>query len=352
MASDNDKAILFNNSMKILVTGASGLVGDSIVEKLLSNGFEVYALGGANSKTDKFGEVVNFFKADITEYQNLAHIANFKNVDVVIHSAGLAHQIGNRKEKEFWKVNVLGTENVARLAADLRVKHFILISSVAVYGTKPANLKNNNAGTYKFGITEEAECQPQGFYARSKLESEKAAQNICDDNKIALTILRLTTVIGEGDRGNLARLIKAIDKKRFFWIGAGENFKSLIYKGDAAKACLKILRKTAGTEIFNVTAEPSTMKEIVSEIENNLGIKTPKFTISSKFLSKFFSLNKKFLRLKKLNQIEGILGKWISDDVFSGEKFKKIYGFQSETSIKEAIRRQVEHYKKNTKTKR
>ncbi len=334
--------------MKILVTGASGLVGGSIVEKLLRNNFEVYALGGANSKIGKFGEVINFFKADITEYQNLAHIANLKDVDVLIHSAGLAHQFENREEKEFWKVNVLGTENVARLAADLKVKHFILISSVAVYGIKPANLENNNVGNYKFGITEEAECQPQGFYARSKLESEKIAQSICVNNKIALTILRLTTVIGEEDRGNVARLIKAIDKRWFFWIGAGENFKSLIYKGDAAKACLKILRKTAGTEIFNVTAKPSTMKEIVSEIENNLGIKAPKIRIPSKILSDFF-INTKFLRLKKLNHIELILDKWISDDVFSGEKFKKIYGFQSETSNKEAIRRQVEHYKKNKK---
>ncbi len=118
--------------MKILVTGANGLVGGSIVEELLRNNFEVYALGGANSKIDKFGNESNFFKADITEYKNLAHLAKLKQVDVLIHSAGLAHQFENRKEQEFWKVNVLGTENVARLAANLRIKHFILISSVAV----------------------------------------------------------------------------------------------------------------------------------------------------------------------------------------------------------------------------
>jgi UDP-glucose 4-epimerase len=338
--------------MKILVTGASGLVGGTIVEELLRNSFEVYALVGANSKTNKFGGVKKIFKADITEYQNLAALASLENVDVIIHSAGLAHQFEDRTEKEFWKVNVLGTENVARLAVKLKVKHFILISSVAVYGKKPANLGLNNLAIYKFGITEEAVCQPQGFYAHSKLESEKAAQRICADSKIALTILRPAAVIGEEDRGNVARLIKAIDKKRFFWIGAGENFKSLIYKGDVAKACVKILRKTAGNEIFNVTAQPSTMKEIVSEIENNLGIKAPKFSISSKILSKCFLINTKFLRLKKLNQIEGILEKWLSEDVFSGEKFKKIYGFQTEISIKEAIRRQVEHYKKNKKNKK
>ena len=340
--------------MKILVTGASGLVGGTIVEELLRNSFEVYALVGANSnsKTNKFGEVKKIFKADITEYQNPAAFASLENVDVIIHSAGLAHQFGNQKEKEFWKVNVLGTENVARLAVDLKVKHFILISSVAVYGIKPANLEANTLAIYKFGITEESVCQPQGFYARSKLESEKAAQNICADNKIALTILRLATVIGEEDRGNVARLIKAIDKKRFFWIGAGENFKSLIYKGDVAKACVKILRKTAGNEIFNVTAEPLTMREIVSEIENNLGLKPSRISISAKILRNFFWLNTKILRIKKLEYVEGIVEKWLSDDVFSGEKIRKIYGFQTKTSVKDAIRRQVEHYKKNEKNEK
>ena len=327
------------------------MVGSSIVENLLSENFEVYALCRANSKIDEFRDILNVFKTDITKYQNLAHLANLENVDVLIHSAGLAHQFKNRKEEEFWRINVLGTENVARLAARLKVKHFILISSVAVYGVNPASL-DNNVENYKFGITEEAECQPQGFYARSKLESEKAAQNICADNKIALTILRLTTVIGEEDKGNVARLIKTIDKRRFYWVGRGENYKSLIYKGDAAKACVKILRKTAGAEIFNVTAEPFTIKEIVSEIEDNLGIKAPKFSIPSNILSKLFFINTKFLRSEKLNYVEENLNKWISDDVFSGEKFKKIYGFQAETPIKEAIRRQVENYMENKKTKR
>jgi nucleoside-diphosphate-sugar epimerase len=339
------------NAMKVLVTGASGLVGSSIVRELLKNSFEVYATSRTNSNIDKFGEIKKFFKVDITEYQNLATIGELENINVIIHSAGLAHQFENRTEKEFWKVNVLGTENVARLAVNLTVKHFILISSVAVYGTKPANLEKSNQRSYKFCVTEEAVCQPRGFYAQSKLGAEKVAQNICADNKIALTILRLTTVVGEEDRGNVARLIKTIDEKRFFWIGTGDNFKSLIYKGDVAKACLKILRKTAGDEIFNVTAKPTTMKEIVSEIENNLGLKATKFSIPVKLLRKLFFINTKFLKLKKLNHIEGILDKWLSDDVFSGEKFKKVYDFQTETSVKEAIRRQVDYYKKNKKKK-
>jgi len=335
--------------MKILVTGASGLVGGSIIEELLKNGFEVCALGGINSQTDKFKGVEIFLKTDITEYQTLAGAAKLEDVDVIIHAAGLAHQFGNREEKDFLKVNVLGTENVGRLAVELKVKHFILLSSVAVYGVNSVNVESNRSETRQVGITEDAACQPQGFYAQSKLESEKAAQNVCADNKIALTILRLATVIGEEDRGNVARLIRALDKRRFFWIGTGENSKSLVYKGDVAKACLKILGKNGGAEIFNVTAQPSTMKEIVSEIENGLGLKASKFSIPLEILRKFFLLNTRFLRLKKLNRVEETLNKWLSDDIFSGEKFKNVYGFQTETSVGEAIRRQVGRYKRNRK---
>ncbi len=94
------------------------------------------------------------------------------------------------------------------------------------------------------------------------------------------------------------------------------------------------------------------MKEIVSEIEKNLGLKATKFSIPVILLRKLFLINTRFLKLKKLNHIEEIIDKWLSDDVFSGEKFNKVYDFKTETSVKEAIRRQVDYYKKNKKTKR
>ncbi|MGC2235857.1 MAG: NAD-dependent epimerase/dehydratase family protein [Pyrinomonadaceae bacterium] len=323
--------------MKVLVTGATGFVGKAIVAGLIKGNFGVFCLGGLSKEnTDK---LPNFFKADIADTESLGALDGIKNLDVIIHSAGLAHQFGEVRKDDFWKINVEGTKNVARLGAELKIRHFILISSVAVYG----NVKKR--GDKKF-IDEKFLCEPGSIYAQSKLESEQAAIEICEQNNIPLTILRLSTVIGENDRGNTARLIEAIDKRLFVWIGKGENYKSLIYKNDVAGACLKILdKKTSKTEVFNVSAEPVLMKDVVSEISAALNKKVPGMHVSVKLLERVFRLNSKVFRLKRVFNLSETTQKWLSEDVYSGDKIASEYGFRAETPVSEAIRRQVEAYK-------
>lgn len=336
--------------MKVLVTGAGGFVGQAIVAELRQAGEEVFRLESPKAKSNENDVAENVFRADIGDCQNLIETVrsgNIETVDVVVHSAGLAHQFGRQCKEDFWRINVHGSENTARLAAVLKARHFILISSVAVYGErKQGKDKDAVAGMSKTGVTEIAECHPQSLYAQSKLEAENAVERICAENDIALTILRLATVIGEEDKGNVARLVGRIDQRLFVWIGGGENFKSLIYKGDAAQACLKVLGRTSGNEIFNVTGEPVKMKQVVSEISRNLGKPISGVRISPRLLNKIFSLNSKLFKIKKLDKLAATVEKWLSDDVFSGEKFSRVYGFQAETPIGEALRRQVEDYQK------
>lgn len=323
--------------MKVLVTGATGFIGKAIVSGLVKENFEVFCLGSL--KSENTGELPNFVRADIADFESVNSLEELKNFDAIIHSAGLAHQFGETSKEDFRKINVEGTKNIARLGAKLKVKHFILISSVSVYGNVKSNYENNL-------IDENSGCEPEGFYAQSKLESEKAAAEICEKNQIPLTILRLATVIGENDRGNTARLIRMIDKRIFVWIGTGKNYKSLIYKNDVAGACLKILdKKTNGTEIFNVSAEPVFMKDVVSEIETALNKKVPGIHLPVSLLKKGFKINSKIFRVKKISKLSETIDKWLSEDVFSSDKIASAYGFRAETPISEAIRRQVKAYK-------
>ena len=62
---------------------------------------------------------------------------------------------------------------------------------------------------------------------------------------VDLTILRMATLYGEGDPGNVARLMRAIDLGRFIWIGNGMNRKSLLHKEDAARASLEVAKTPA-----------------------------------------------------------------------------------------------------------
>jgi UDP-glucose 4-epimerase len=325
--------------MRILVTGASGFLGKAIVAELLRENFEVYGLGSLRTREGGGVDGPNFLRADITDRASLGRVESIGQVDVVIHAAGLAHQFGPTAAEKFRAVNVEGTRNVASLAARLNAVHFILISSVAVYG-------NSKLSTDGVLIEEDSACAPESVYAESKLESEKAAAETCAENSIGLTILRPATIIGENDRGNTARLIKAVDRRKFLWIGKGENRKSLIYKDDVAAACLSVLRqKTIRTEIFNVTAAPISMKEIVSEIALGLDRTIPKIVVPPGLLKSLFRVNEKSLKVGKIQKISGTIEKWLSDDVFSGEKIAREYGFRAATPIEEALRRQVASYR-------
>lgn len=324
--------------MNVLVTGANGFVGQAIVSELCGNSHEVFAVSRTNSENQNpnFVKSENYFRADITDKNEVRNIKPPEQIETVIHCAGLAHQFENVAKKDFWETNVAGTENILNLATSLKIKHFILISSVAVYG-----------GNFKDGdiINEDSECQPQDDYAESKLAGEQIARKICEEKGTMLTILRPATVIGEGDRGNFLRLIGAIDKKRFLWIGKGENRKSLIHKTDVAKACTIVLKKkNIETEIFNIAAEPLLMKEIVDEIALELNVKIPKFTIPLSLIQKIFSTNLKTLKNRKIEKLAQTIKKWTAEDVYSAEKLKKRYGFQAKVSAREAIKREVGWY--------
>ncbi len=299
--------------MKVLVTGASGFLGQSIVEEFLSNGVEVV---GA-SKTS--GQL----QVDITDEKSLIKLFNLKDVDTVIHSAGLAHQFGKTPRKKFFEVNAKGTENILNLSNRLKVKHFILISSVAVYGDN-SKLQISDAV-----FQEESECQPVGDYAQSKYEAETIAVKFCRRNSIKLTVLRPATIIGKGDKGNVSRLIMLIRNKRFFWIGKGKNLKSLIDKNDVAEACFLVFQNpNSELQVFNLTAKPLKMSEIVETIADESGVKIPKVYVPEMFA-------------KIIVKLSGTIKKWLSDDVFSGNRITEELGFTPQTEIKESLRKEV-----------
>jgi UDP-glucose 4-epimerase len=332
--------------MKVLVTGASGFVGKSVVSLLLRQNYEVITI--KNRREGNKENLGTEYRLDITKYDELEELERLENFSVVIHCAGLAHQFGKVRDEDFWRVNVVGTENIARLAVKLKTRQFILLSSVSVYGKVDENQKVK----IQEPIGEKSECRPSSFYAKSKLESERTATEICGSNKISLTILRLATVIGENDPGNMSRLIKIIDNRKFIWLGTGANQKSLIYKHDVAEACLQILenkRDDDDLEIFNITSEPIEMRDIVKEIGRGLDRKIPKPSIPEGFLRLIIWVNKKSLRLKLILKLSATVEKWLSEEVFSGESIARKYGFRPKTPIKEALKKQIQAYQSERK---
>lgn len=317
---------------RVLITGASGFLGSVLVRQALEEGLLVTA-------TDQISGAgitgVDFIAADILNPSSMSHI--FKNVDCVCHVAGLAHifNVSKLPHDIFYKINVLGTENVARAAARAGVKHFIFISSVSVYGG------------VALGKDEYSECHPEGPYAESKLLAEKCLIKLCENEKMDLTVLRLATLYGEGDPGNVGRMIGMMDKGRFLWIGNGGNRKSLLYKEDAARACLAVAKKhVSGINIYNVSAPSCTMREIVDGIADALG-KHPLPVRIPASLALLLSRHMSRIPSRRMAELHNTVKKWLAEDVYSTRRFEEAYGFQTKTSLADGLNREVEWYKNN-----
>jgi len=315
---------------RFLVTGANGFLGAEIFRQMQEAGLDVCA---TDCKPVAIIPGTNYFSADILEPESMKqHLGEFSSV---VHVAGLAHIFNKSKAKiaPFMAINETGTANVSRLAAQSGVKHFILISSVAVYGDR-SDGGVENSGT-----------DPQGSYAVSKYQAEQRAIEIAHSSGMALTILRLATLYGESDPGNVARLMRMIDHGRFFWIGNGSNRKSLLHREDAARACLlAVQRPAAGVNIYNVSGPPCTMREVVEGLAKALGRRMPSFGIPASLVRGIAGLLSG-VPISRWQNLGATAKKWLADDVLNGSKFVQWFHFQPRVSLPEGLRREVDWYR-------
>ncbi len=330
--------------MKVLVTGAGGFIGQEIVAELAVENHQVVALNRSSSVFENSPNI-EYLRGDITEASSLSKITKLRDLDVIVHAAGLAHQFGTTSREEFEAVNVRGTENVLQIGVECRIRHFILIGSTAVYGTSKTVADGDK---HPLAIDEESAPAPATLYAESKLAGEAACRRVCEQNAIPLTIFRLAPVIGENNVGNVARLIETIDRRRFVWIGGGRNLKSLIYKRDVARACATVLAaKRGGTEVFNLAAEPIRMADFVQQIAAELNKKILPAAIPAILPRTAFRLNEQSIKSKKIRRLSETVEKWLANDIYSAEKIARAYNFHPHTSISEAVSRQVKQYRIN-----
>jgi len=317
--------MITKTDLSVLVTGANGFLGAHVVRELGAFGItfptDIRAVGSAE----------RYLSIDITELSAVR--SKFPSVDVIIHVAGLAHVFNPSEDAEelFDKVNCQGTRNLFEVAADKGVKHAVLISSVSVYKKKQGF------------VAEDDYLEPLSAYARSKMAAEKAAIEIAQKSGMRLTILRLATLYGPGDPGNVGRLIRQIASGRFIMPGSGHNYKSLLHVRDAARACrCAIENQREKIEIFNISDQPRHMLEIVNTIRSGLGKPPLRFRVPV-FL--FLAMAKLTSRLpiigKKIGRLADTLEKFTTDDAYSAEKITRKLGFSCREDFAAGINEEI-----------
>lgn len=182
--------------MNILLTGASGFIGQHFI-KNLSRDHTITPF--SFSKDDPAG-------------------INFEGIDAVMHLAALVHQTQTFPETEYFKANRDKTLLLASKAKTAGVKHFVFMSTIKVYGSS----------TDQIPFTEDSACFPEDAYGKSKLAAEQELRKLGDD-AFTVSVIRSPLVYGKGVKANFLNLAKLVKASRLLPLGNIRNKRSIVY---------------------------------------------------------------------------------------------------------------------------
>ncbi|MEZ9490186.1 UDP-glucose 4-epimerase family protein [Vibrio breoganii] len=213
--------------MRIFVTGATGFVGSRFYKLAKESGLQ--PLG--QSRTKPINCNGDWIISCIGSDQDWSDTVT--KVDCIVHCAARVHQMNESVDDAnalYQEVNVLGTLNLARQAADAGVKRFVFLSSIKVNGesTSPNNLFQPGVGA-----------RPSDPYGASKWDAEQGLLEIAKETGLEVVIIRPPLVYGPGVKANFHSLLKWVDRAVPLPLGAIKNQRSMVFLDNLASLMLE-----------------------------------------------------------------------------------------------------------------
>jgi nucleoside-diphosphate-sugar epimerase len=177
---------------KVLVTGASGYVGQEVVDQLLKMNCRVTGLGRrATERKD-----IDFVCADLTDEKSLNNALNSEHYDWIFHIAALPGDTGD--PLEMVQVNVVGTTNILNYARMISPQRVVIATSLSSYGWFPATKFEE---PLYLPVDEEHPCRPKDMYSVTKRIQELLAETFYNQYGVPTVCLRLSAVVGPKGQG-------------------------------------------------------------------------------------------------------------------------------------------------------
>lgn len=265
------------SGLNILVTGASGFTAEHLIPRLKALGCYVI---GTDRKKIPSAIVDKFISSNLLNFEDNFNKLNAPKIDYVIHLAAARADWGV-SDQEFFTDNFEATKSLLSFCKSRGINQFLFISSISVMPQESYSV-----------ISEQSPNQPINAYGKSK----EAAENLLISHAkvsphFCLNIIRPTVLYGPSDPdktgiyramdNNIFRLIDAISRNRFAFIGNGKTPKTTAYIENFVDAILFVPRSKAGFQIFIYCDEPPmSTEDLVRTIrgcigKRGLGLKLP-----------------------------------------------------------------------------
>lgn len=247
--------------MNLLVTGASGFVGRALIGQAIGRGWRVRAavrrevLFPAGCEVCIVGDV-----GPDTDWDDA-----LRDCDAVVHLAARVHVMRESVSdplREFERVNVQGTSNLARQAAVAGARRLVFTSSVKVHGEERS---------VPYG--EQDPPAPEGPYAESKWRAEESLRLIAGQTGLEVSIVRPPLVYGEGVGGNFLEMIRWLHKGVPLPFGSLANKRSLVAVDNLVELLLLCAQHPAAShQAFLVSdGEDLSTTELLRRVARALG---------------------------------------------------------------------------------
>lgn len=314
-------------SHTVLLTGASGFVGKAVLEELLARGYSVVAaLRNTPAELDSRATVSRFEALDGSTNWSTA----LAGVRTVIHSAARVHVMNDTETDPlaaFRKVNVEGTLNLARQAAQAGARRFVFISSIKVNGEGTTKGRPYNADDAPV---------PADPYGVSKMEAEQALRLLASETGLEVVIVRPVLVYGPGVKANFLAMMRWLDKGVPLPFGAINNRRSLLALGNLADLVVTcVAHPAAANQTFLVSdGEDLSTSDLLRRMARALGKPARLLPVPSSLLE----LGAGLLGKRSLSQ--RLCGS-LQVDI---EKTRSLLGWKPPISVDDALRLTARDY--------
>jgi nucleoside-diphosphate-sugar epimerase len=329
--------------MIAIVTGAPGWLGTTLVNRLAGRPVRCLVEAGADSSelARAGAEVVN---GDIRSAESLARLFEGAKGATVFHAAGVIHP--SRGVKQFYEVNVRGTENLLAAARKAGVRRFVHVSSNSPIGTNPR-------ADHVFDET--APYHPYMHYGRSKMLAEQAVKAVAD---LETVIIRPPWFYGPNQPARQTTFFTMIRTGKVPLVGNGENRRSMAYVENIVQGLLlcESVAAARGQTYWIADQRPYTMNEIISTIEDvmekDFGVvpARKRMKLPSMASEVAWVVDKGMQGLGLYHQKMHVLSEMNKTIACSVAKAQRELGYKPEIELREGMRRSMQWMKERGQT--